>query len=446
MGVPEKCLIHTDLKSDQIAVLEKMMEHFAFLQPYYQKMILVINGHHRQAVLITSKDKAEIVSYDHPKVQTWFDAQDGFCFTDKGKEKRAPLYFGKTNVVGMVVYQEKLSHQEENLEKLLHLCRRVPEFFHPTDYLVPDGIVVFDASGISQYQNFVADSIFQRLGFKGMTLKELVPSLEISQPQFESFLNKPAFLGTLLQIKQFDVSMVFNPLFMEEKFIGVLLIISDLTLIKKKEKELIEKSTVIKEIHHRVKNNLQTITSLLRLQMRRTNLKLAEKVFTESINRILSIALIHEALSKQDLEVINIKQTSFNILQMILSNMVDPNKKIHGEVSGDDIYLTATTASSISLCITELIQNAVEHAFVNITEGNIRISVEQNKEDIMIMVKDNGVGVSTAKIQNESSLGMQIVNTIIQHNLKGEFSVEGQRYGTVACIRFPKSNIQGVEI
>lgn len=268
--------------------------------------------------------------------------------------------------------------------------------------------------------------------------------MEISQQQFEDSLNKPAFLGTLFQIDQFDVSMIFNPLFVNGEFQGILLIVSDLTLIKKKEKELIEKSTVIKEIHHRVKNNLQTITSLLRLQMRRTNLKIAEKVFTESINRILSIALIHEALSKQDLEVINIKQTSYNILQMILSNMVDPNKDIRGEVSGDDIYLTATIASSLSLCITELIQNAVEHAFVNLTEGNIRISVEENNNEIIIIVKDNGIGVTTAKIENESSLGMQIVKTIIQQNLKGEFSLEGQRYGTIALIRFPKPDIKGV--
>ncbi|MEL7566294.1 MAG: sensor histidine kinase [Dehalobacterium sp.] len=441
MGLREKCLIHTNLNSDQIAVLEKMIEHFVFLQPYYREITLVINGHHRQVVLITSKDMVQTVSYDHPKVQSWFDDQERFSFTDKGKEKRVPLYFEKTNIAGVVVYKEKMPNQTENLEKLLDLCRRMPESFHPTDYLVPDGVVVFDASGSVQYQNFVAESIFHRLGFAGMTLNKLAQSLEISQKQFQS-----AFLGTLLPIKQFEVSMVFNPLFMEGKFVGVLLIVSDLTPIKKKEKELIEKSTVIKEIHHRVKNNLQTITSLLRLQMRRINSKLAEKVFTESINRILSIALIHEALSKQDLEVINIKQTSFNILQMILSNMVDPNKKIHGEVSGDDIYLTATTASSVSLCITELIQNAVEHAFVNLAEGNIRISVEQNKEDIMIKVKDNGIGVSMAKIENESSLGMKIVNTIIQQNLKGEFSVEGQRYGTIACIRFPKSNIEGVGI
>lgn len=435
MGIREKCLIHTDLKSDQIAILEKMIEHFTFLQPYYKDMSLLINGKSDNRVLISSKNTAEILRSYNPQIES----------RPGSNSKRAPLYIDKANIIGEVVYQECSCGLSDNLDKLLDLCFRVPDSFHPINYLVPDGLAVFDAFGQLRYVNFVAENIFHRLGFAGMSLNELAHSLDVSDQQYERLLTRQAFWGISLQIKQFDISIIFNPVFLGGNFIGVLLIVSDLTLIKKKEKELIEKSTVIKEIHHRVKNNLQTITSLLSLQMRRTNLKLVEKVFTESINRILSIALIHEALSKQDLEVVNIKQTSFNILQMILSNMVDPTKMINGEISGDDIYLSATTASSISLCITELIQNAVEHAFVNRTEGNIRVSVEQTKEHVNITVKDNGIGVPPTKIRSEGSLGMQIVNTIIQHKLKGEFSIEGQRYGTVACIRFPKTNLEVIE-
>ncbi|ATW25333.1 sensor histidine kinase [Candidatus Formimonas warabiya] len=436
MGIREKCLIHTDLKSDQIAILEKMVEHFAFLQPYYKNIVLEINGNGDDTVFVSSKDTAEI-----------FSSHDGHLKSrsDNPRTKRIPLFIDDHHVIGQVVYEENPTLSVVNLDQLLDLCRHVPDSFHPTDYLVPDGLAVFDASGQIQTVNFVAENILYRLGFAGMGLNQLVSSLRGEQEQEETFLSRPAFFGTYVQIKQFDVSIVLNPIIFGNELLGFLLIVSDLTLIKKKEKELMEKSTVIKEIHHRVKNNLQTITSLLRLQMRRTNLKLVETVFTESINRILSIALIHEALSKQDLEVVNIKQTSFNILQMILSNMVDPSKKINGEISGDDIYLSATAASSVSLCITELIQNAVEHAFANRTDGNIRVAVEQTQEHIIISVKDNGVGISPAKIQNESSLGMQIVNTIIQHKLKGDFSIEGQRYGTVACIRFPKSNIEVIE-
>lgn len=218
---------------------------------------------------------------------------------------------------------------------------------------------------------------------------------------------------------------------------------SDLTLIKKKERELIKKSTVIKEIHHRVKNNLQTITSLLSLQMRRTNSEKVEKAFNESINRILSIAIIHEVLSHQELEIINLKQTVYKILEMILANMVPPNKAINGEICGQDIYLNALQASNLSLCITELVQNAVEHAFTNQTEGIIRITVEKNEDEVEVTVKDNGGGIQSGEVQNVRSLGMQIVDTITQNNLNGRFFIEGSRAGTSAHIVFPAGSKEG---
>lgn len=174
MDLREKCLVHTDFKSDQIAVLEKMLEHFVLLRPYYREMVLVINGHCRQVILINSRDQGEVVLYDYLKEKSWLDDQDQFCFTGKGKEKRVPLYFEKDKMAGMVIYQEELIHRERAFEELLDLCQGAPDSFHPTDYLVPDGVVVFDAGGLIRHQNFVAANIFYRLGFKGMSLNELV--------------------------------------------------------------------------------------------------------------------------------------------------------------------------------------------------------------------------------------------------------------------------------
>lgn len=179
--------------------------------------------------------------------------------------------------------------------------------------------------------------------------------------------------------------------------------------------------------------------------MRRTNSKIAEKILNQSINRILSIALIHETLSKQNFEVVNIKQTSYNILQTILSNMVDPSQKITGEISGIEVFLPATVASNVSLCITELIQNAVEHAFTTRSEGNIRVTVGREQDEVIITVEDNGIGISTDKVRNGGQLGTQILDSIIRSKLKGEFSLESYRYGTKACMRFPSSHHEEVE-
>ncbi len=297
----------------------------------------------------------------------------------------------------------------------------------PASQLLPDGLLMLDNSGKECYRNFIADYMLRRGSLALIDAGNVdITSAAIPAAEITAEVLYPKLDG-------FDVLVLKIPLCAGAGRQGTLVIMADISMQKRSEKELIEKSTVIREIHHRVKNNLQTITSLLRLQIRRSNQRILEKSFNESINRILSIALIHEALSRQDIEVINVKQTSYNILQTILSNMVDPGKVISGNVSGDDVFLPSETASSICLCITELIQNALEHAFIGRDDGNIRIDFSDVDGTITIKVADNGTGI---KKQPEKSLGMEIVNTIVGRKLRGTFALDSNRYGTTACIEF----------
>lgn len=195
------------------------------------------------------------------------------------------------------------------------------------------------------------------------------------------------------------------------------------------------KSAVIKEIHHRVKNNLQTIASLLRLQMRRVNSKKVENAFNESINRISSIALIHEELSRGGIDKINIKSATANIMEMVLSSMVPPGKNITGELSGSEIFQDADKASSLSLCITELIQNSVEHAFQMRKKGVIKVDISEVEGEAVITISDNGIGFGGRK--NRNSLGLEIIEMITVEKLKGTFVINGQINGTTSVIRFP---------
>ncbi|SCZ81017.1 sensor histidine kinase [Acidaminobacter hydrogenoformans] len=195
------------------------------------------------------------------------------------------------------------------------------------------------------------------------------------------------------------------------------------------------KSAVIKEIHHRVKNNLQTIASLLRLQMRRVNSKKVENAFNESINRISSIALIHEELSRGGIDKINIKAATANIMEMVLTSMVPPGKNITGELSGSDLYQDADKASSLSLCITELIQNSVEHAFQMRKKGVIKVDISEVAGEAVITISDNGIGFGGKK--SKSSLGLEIIEMITVEKLKGTFEIHGQINGTTSVIRFP---------
>lgn len=435
MSIKEKCLIHTELEFDQIIALEKITEHVELHRPYLYA---------RTEISIFSKDKREVilVCNDNRDSTEEIDETNEWSEDDK---KTIPIYLGINNKVGIVTIKGKKILAENYLEDLRQFYAGRRYSYFPANDLVPDGFLIINFEGEIESTNYIADSILFRLGFQDLSFSELVVALGFSQGDIAKYISHPFYLAINLTIEQFDIILIVNPLLARKKYVGALVILSDISSVKRKEKELMEKHTVIKEIHHRVKNNLQTITSLLRLQMRRTNSKVVEKILNQSINRILSIALIHEALSKQNFEVVNIKQTSYNILQTILSNMVDPSQNITGEISGTEVFLPATVASNVSLCITELIQNAVEHAFITRFEGNIRVTVGRELDEVFITVEDNGIGISSGKVQNGGQLGTQIVDNIIRGKLKGEFSLESYRYGTKACLKFPCSYHEEVE-
>lgn len=269
----------------------------------------------------------------------------------------------------------------------------------------------------------------------------------LSDQWMEEFLgNGPLNMGDVLgerlcqgvdmESDGFSFLIVACPVPLGENYAGTLLMLSDTTEVRDMQQEVINKSTVIREIHHRVKNNLQTIASLLRLQSRRSANGLVEKALLESINRISSIALIHEALSKEGKNTVNIKDCVKSIMSMVLANMLEPGKSIKGELTGQDIFLNSSQASSVSLCITELLQNAVEHAFVIRKKGNILVAIDQIGGEVIITIEDDGVGFQGRKAKG-NSLGLQIIDMITTENLKGSFRLEGHTYGSKAEIRFP---------
>ena len=441
MNIREQCLVYTNLDSDKITVLEKMAEHFSVLMPFYESIEITIplkKG--REVLIISSINNREVVldgNYKYTLIEQ--PNYEDYTVHNYGDKKAVPLWLG-TTVFGMVLFREKVTPNNFSLDSFKQYYLDKLRYNYPTSYLVPDGIIVANENGCLSYFNYISEYILKRLGIKTDNLYDLLNYFGIENSYN---INKGSgYFSFFVRVYNFNLSIIINPIISNSKKLGSVIIISDISLIKKKEKELIEKSTVVKEIHHRVKNNLQTITSLLRMQMRRTDSKFIQKAFNESINRILSIAIIHEALSKEDLECVNLKQTVYTIMNMIISNMVEPHKLILGEIYGKDFYLSANYASYLSLCVTELIQNSIEHGFKNANNGLVKVNILEENSQIVISVMDNGSGFSPGKTTNESSLGMTIVNTIIHQKLKGKFSIESSSKGTIAHIRFPKPDAE----
>jgi two-component sensor histidine kinase len=219
--------------------------------------------------------------------------------------------------------------------------------------------------------------------------------------------------------------------------------VHDSTETRRQQQELRVKTALIQEIHHRVKNNLQTIAALLRMQGRRLQQKEAQHAIQEAVNRILSAAVIHEFLSRQDAHVINIKDISQRIVTQMQQGVLSPEKQITFQLEGPPIFLPARQATACALIINELLQNAVEHGFVGRQQGQVKLTLEDEGDKVVVRIHDDGTGLPEEfEFTNGTSLGLQIVQTLVQEDLKGSFHI-GNGGGTQVIVTFPKPMFGG---
>lgn len=201
---------------------------------------------------------------------------------------------------------------------------------------------------------------------------------------------------------------------------------------------------LVREMHHRVKNNLQMIAMLLRLQLRSGVQVSASEVLHQTINRILSIAAVHEALSQEGFRLIGVKGLIQQAAHSARQTMVHPGQEIALTVEGADFRLPSQPATSLAIAANELIQNALEHGFDGNAVGSVHVSLSEESEGFVVQVCDNGIGLPK-DFTVKNSLGLQIVEALITEDLRGTFELAANREsaGTMATIRVPKS-ISGV--
>jgi len=300
-----------------------------------------------------------------------------------------------------------------------------------------DGIIIVDEQGKIIFANSAADSIYKVLGvgcITGRRIYERQVYMAIAQKVMTGQETYEAeLLVGKMTLMQRGIPIVLNGV-----SVCTVVIMTDFTELKKKEKELLIKSAVIQEIHHRVKNNLQTIASLLRLQARRTKSEEVKAALRESVNRIASISVVHEFLSQQDAEFIDVAEVTKNILELVIQNMLEPDFNLQTSFNGQTVILPSEQASSLALVINELIQNSIEHGFTGRQEGVIGVEIATLVDTYKIEIYDNGIGMPPDfNPQASNSLGLQIVRTLIESDVGGTFAMYNDK-GTHACITIPR--------
>jgi len=222
--------------------------------------------------------------------------------------------------------------------------------------------------------------------------------------------------------------------------VSLLSTLANQTALAIENSSLIVRSAVVREMHHRVKNNLQTIAMLLRLQLREGREVSGREVLTETINRILSIAAVHEILSVEGFKLINVRDLLERVTRTVGQTMARPPLRVDIAVEGADLYMPSQQATSVALAVTELVQNAMEHAFPHRAEGRIRILLAQTDRDWVIEVDDDGVGVAAGTDPMATdNLGLKIVRALATEDLKGRFDLGGTTgTGTRAVVTIPR--------
>ena len=318
---------------------------------------------------------------------------------------------------------------------------------HADSPRVGDGFLRVDEAGRVTYASPNALSVYRRLGLTGdltgVVLAELTRRLvpprrrgdeETLSAVLGGRVNTDAELGT----DQVSVILRAIPLRPAGEPIGALILVRDVTELRRRDRELVTKDATIREIHHRVKNNLQTVAALLRLQARRIEQPAARAALEEAVRRVGSIAIVHETLSEAIEEHVGFDEVADRLGRMV-TEVGALGDRVRVRRSGSFGVVSSRVATPLAMVLTEVLQNAVEHGYgadegrhaadrgvprAGSGPGRIVIAVRRRPGRLLVSVEDDGWGLpADFEVARATNLGLSIVRTLVESELNGEFTL-----------------------
>jgi two-component sensor histidine kinase len=303
---------------------------------------------------------------------------------------------------------------------------------------VTDGMLVLDALSRVAYASPNAINALHRIGtyssIDGMRLDEVgVEETAVSL----AWQTKIPVTEEVERGQGVTVLVRCIPMLDHGEVSGGLVLLRDITELRVRDRLLLSKDAAIREVHHRVKNNLQTISSLLRLQARRLTESEGRSALEEAERRVRSIALVHEILSRDTTDQVDFNEILPSLVRMA-EDLRGPENPFAVHTSGMAGELPAEIATPLAVVLTELLQNAAEHAF---PEGSgpssalglrkINMVFDRDGDTLAVEVSDNGVGLPVGfSVDKTTSLGLSIVRDLVRSQLEGTISMFSEN-GTV---------------
>ncbi|RAY13427.1 ATPase [Actinomadura craniellae] len=301
---------------------------------------------------------------------------------------------------------------------------------------VGDGLIRLDRAGRVSYASPNAQSAYRRLGLAtdlagehlGSTTAVLCDTGEPREESLTALLGGRAPREAEVESNGAVVQLRVIPLVVDEARIGAIVLLRDVTELRWRDRELMTKDATIREIHHRVKNNLQTVAALLRLQARRLRVPEGRAALDEAVRRVGSIAIVHETLSHTPDELIDFDDIADRVI-MMAGEVSAAETQVVPERRGSFGVLPAQIATPLAMVLTELLQNALQHGLPH-RRGLLEVRAARDQERLEVVVADDGVGLPPDfDVEAATSLGLQIVRTLIVGELGGRLDFRARLGG-----------------
>jgi two-component system, sensor histidine kinase PdtaS len=315
---------------------------------------------------------------------------------------------------------------------------------------VADGVIILDDELQIRFTSPNAISSLHRMGIHSYT-----NGLQLGEIGFDQDAAETAFrlrVPVTEEIERGETSVLLQaiPLLEHGRSTGAMLLVRDVTDLRTRDRILLSKDVTIREIHHRVKNNLQTIAALLRLQGRRLKTTEAQEAIQESERRIRSIAIVHETLTKDTSDVVDFAEIIGPLVRVVEETVSTPELQLHFDVEGEAGLLPGEVATPLAVALNELMQNAVDHAFPEdrfaAGEGHVRVRLRRAPGELAIDVIDDGVGLPPGfSLESSRGLGLSIVQGLVTSELGGSLEVADDD-GARVSLRVPLKPAERVEL
>jgi two-component sensor histidine kinase len=319
---------------------------------------------------------------------------------------------------------------------------------------VADGVIILDGDAQIRFASPNAISSLHRMGIHAYASGQRLAEIGFDQDAVDAAL--AARLPVTEEVERGDTSILIRaiPLLDTGDAVGALVLMRDVTDLRRRDRMLLSKDATIREIHHRVKNNLQTIAALLRLQGRRLASEEAQEAIEESERRIRSIAIVHETLSRDAGDVVRFGEVVKPLVRTVEETVSTPDATLRFEVSGDAGSLRGDVATALAVVLNELMQNAVDHAFprdgAGPTKGSVLVRLGRLGSELVVEVIDDGVGLPPGfTVESSKGLGLSIVQALVNGELGGSMELGPSARdtgGTHVTLRVPLAPSAPVEL